>query len=326
MTIEKQITELLKEQDCVIVAGLGGFIANYIPAGINPVTHVFTPPCRQVAFNVALRNNDGILANHLVRTLGIGYAEAVAQIEKQSLAWAARLYRGEKISFDNIGHLYADKEHHIHFVPERNANLLDDAFGLSVFSTQPVLSQERPKQLVQKITRVSAVKSARKLPSSLKWAAILLPLAALSFWSAYNTGQMNNLHQNSATVIPAPAPREAAATANPFIETKKALETPVTELEITDIKIEAELPAIPETKVEPDHYFIIAGAFGVKENADNLVKSLVTKGYSAGIEGQNSNGLYLVSIEGFTEKEIALQKTQELRNGDFPGAWLLSKR
>lgn len=326
MTIKKQISELLKEQDCVIVAGLGGFIANYVPAAINPVTHVFTPPCRQVAFNAALRNNDGILANHLVRTLGIGYAEAVTQIEKQSLAWASGLNRGEKISFDTIGHLYADKEHHIHFVPEKGANLLDDAFGLSVFSTQPVLSQERSKPPVQKITRVSAVKSGRKLPASLKWAAILLPLAALSFWSAHNTGQMNAIYQNSATVIPAPAPTASQSIINPFIEVKKTVEAPATAIEITDKKIEAELPAIPEVKVEPDQYFIIAGAFGVKENADNMVESLISKGYNAAIEGQNSNGLYLVSIESFAVKEVALEKTQELRNGEYPSAWLLTMR
>lgn len=326
MTIENQITELLKEQDCVIVAGLGGFIANYVPATINPVTHVFTPPGRQVAFNTALRNNDGILANHLVRTLGIGYAEAVAQIENQSLAWAAGLNRGEKISFDNIGHLYADKEHHIHFVPERNVNLLDDSFGLSVFSTQPVSSQERSKQPAQKIIRTNAVKSRRKLPSSLKWAAILLPLAALSIWSAYNTGEMNNLYQNQATVISAPVPELSKSTANPFIATKEVLEAPVAEMEITDIKVEAELPVIPEAKVEPDQYFIIAGAFGVKENADNMVESLIAKGFGADIEGQNRNGLYMVSIESFSDKEVAQQRTQELRNGEFPGAWLLSKR
>ena len=326
MTIEKQISELLKEQDCVIVAGLGGFIANYVPASINPVTHVFTPPCRQVAFNTALRNNDGILANHLVRTLGIGYAEAVTQIEKQSHLWAAGLNRGEKISFQNIGLLYADKEHHIHFVPEKNANLLDDAFGLSVFSTQPVLSQERSKQPVKKIIRTSAVKSGRKLPSSLKWAAILLPLAALSFWSAYNTSQMSTMYQNTATVIPAPSPVVSRMIANPFIDIKKSLEAPVTEMEVTDIKIEAELPAIPEAKVEPDQYFIIAGAFGVKENADNMVEKLIAKGFGAFIEGQNRNGLYMVSVEGFSDKEVAQQRTQELRNGEFPGAWLLSKR
>lgn len=326
MKIEKEISALLKEQDCVIVAGMGGFIANYVPADINPVTHVFTPPSRKVAFNAALRNNDGVLANHLVRTFGIGYAEAVSVIEKQSVAWAIMLNRGEKVLFEGIGQLYADKEHNIQFAPEQKTNLLDDSFGLSTFSTQPVSGQERLQKSHQKVLRTNAVKSGRKLPATLKWAAILLPLAALSFWSAYNTGQVKNIYQNQASVISAPAQTSNEATANPFAGAAQKPESPTGEVRITDTKVEAEMPEIAEVKAEPDNYFIIAGAFGVKENADNLLESLVAKGYNATIAGQNRNGLYRVSIEGFADKEIALQKTEELRKGDFPGAWLFSLR
>ncbi len=326
MKIEEQISALLKEQDCVIVAGLGGFIANYVPADINPVTHVFTPPSRKVAFNAALRNNDGVLANHLVRTFGIGYAEAVSQIEKQSGAWAIMLNRGEKVLIESIGQLYADKEHHIQFAPEQKTNLLDDSFGLSTFSTQPVSGQERLQKPYHKTLRTSAVKSGRKLPATLKWAAILLPLAALSFWSAYNTGHVKNIYQNQASVMPAPAQTSNEAIANPFAITERLPEKPTKELLVTDTKIEVELSEPAEAISEPDSYFIIAGAFGVKENADNLLESLVTKGYNATIAGQNRNGLYRVSIEGFADKEIALQKTEEFRKGDFPGAWLFSLR
>lgn len=326
MKIENQISELLKEQDCVIVAGLGGFIANYVPAEINPVTHVFTPPSRKVAFNAALRNNDGILANHLVRTFGIGYAEAVSQIEKQSVAWAIMLNQGEKVIIESIGHLYTDKEHHIQFVPEKTVNLMDDAFGLASFSTQPVSGQERLQKPYYKALRTNAVKSGRKLPSSLKWAAILLPLAALSFWSAYNTGQVKTIYQNQASVMPAPAQASNEATADPFAVTERLPEIPAEELLVTDTKIEVELSELTEAKTEPDHYFIITGAFGVKENAENLLESLLAKGYKATIAGQNRNGLYRVSIAGFADKEIALQKTEEFRRGEFPGAWLFSTR
>ena len=327
MKIEKQISALLKEQDCVIVAGLGGFIANYLPADINPVTHVFTPPSRKVAFNAALRNNDGLLANHLVRSFGVDYAEAVSLIEKQSLAWAVMLNKGEKVIIESVGHLYADKEHHIQFIPEKTINLMDDAFGLSTFSSQPVSGQERLQKTYHKVLRTNAVKSGRRLPSTLKWAAILLPLAALSFWSAYNTGQVKNIYQNQASVMPAPTQTSNdAATANPFVAKERLPKTPAEELHITNTKIEVELLEPVEVKTESDSYFIIAGAFGVKENAENLVESLLNKGYNATIAGQNRNGLYRVSVEGFTDKEIALQKTEEFRKGEFPGAWLFSIR
>ena len=45
MKIEEHISELLFEHDCVIVPDFGGFVCNYAPARIDPVKHLFEPPC-----------------------------------------------------------------------------------------------------------------------------------------------------------------------------------------------------------------------------------------------------------------------------------------
>lgn len=325
MNIEKHLSGLLAEQDCVIVPGFGGFIANYIPAGINPVTHVFTPPSRQVAFNARLRKNDGILANHLVRSLEVSYADAVSLIEEQSVEWANTLNKGEKVVIQGIGLIFSDQENNLQFIPESNINLLDDAFGLTSFSSLPVLKHGSLQKANEKRIRSSAVSSARKLPSSLKWAVVLLPLAALSFWSAFNTSKVTDLYHNFASIIPAPAESPSSKTATPF-----AVEIPADENNAEAIlpvtSIEADVIATPEPIKVENNFFIIAGAFGVKENAEKLVETLKSEGYNASIAGQNRNGLFRVSIEGFSEKEIALQKTEEMRKGDFPGAWLLTLR
>jgi cell division septation protein DedD len=325
MNIEKHLSGLLAEQDCVIVPGFGGFITNYIPAGINPVTHVFTPPSRQVAFNARLCNNDGILANHLVRSLDITYAEAVAAIEKLSVEWVNILNKGEKVRIQGIGLIFSDKENNLQFIPESNINLLDDAFGLTSFSSLPIQKLGTLQKSSEKRIRTNAVSSARKLPSSLKWAVVLLPLAALSFWSAFNTNKVTNLYHNVASVIPAPAESSSTKTATPFAVNIPAAENNA-EVIVPETVKEAEVIATPEAVKVENNYFIIAGAFGVKENADKLVESLKAKGYDASIAGQNRNGLFRVSIEGFSEMEIALQKTEEMRKGDFPGAWLLTLR
>jgi cell division septation protein DedD len=325
MNIEKHLSGLLAEQDCVIVPGFGGFITNYIPAGINPVTHVFTPPSRQVAFNARLRNNDGILANHLVRSLDITYAEAVAAIEKLSVEWVNILNKSEKVIIQGIGLIFSDKENNLQFIPESNINLLDDAFGLTSFSSLPIQKLGTLQKSSEKRIRTNAVSSARKLPSSLKWAVVLLPLAALSFWSAFNTNKVTNLYHNVASVIPAPAESSSTKTATPFAVNIPAAENNA-EVIVPETVKEAEVIATPEAVKVENNYFIIAGAFGVKENADKLVESLKAKGYDASIAGQNRNGLFRVSIEGFSEMEIALQKTEEMRKGDFPGAWLLTLR
>ncbi|MBW6490147.1 MAG: SPOR domain-containing protein [Lentimicrobium sp.] len=335
MSIEKYISELLTEQDCVIVSGFGGFIAKYIPAGINPVTNVFTPPTRQVAFNSSLRNNDGLLANHLVQTLKISYSEASALIDRQSFHWTVALNSGAKVNIENIGLLFTDKERNLQFTPESSINFFDDAFGLSSFTSQPVEKMGSLQKASRNKVRSSAVPSGRKLPSSIKWAAVLLPLAALSFWGAFNTDKINSIYNNnSASVIPVPEYKPAKEMINPFLVTipksNTLAETTIAEVPVgppvETVVAEAEKPIIKEIKAEADNFFIIAGAFAVEENANRLVKKLKEKGYNSSIAGQNHSGLYRVSIEAFSEKEKALQKTEELRKGDFPGAWLLTLR
>ncbi|NTW24411.1 MAG: SPOR domain-containing protein, partial [Lentimicrobium sp.] len=75
-----------------------------------------------------------------------------------------------------------------------------------------------------------------------------------------------------------------------------------------------------------NNYFIIAGAFSIEQNAKNLVEDLKSKGYDSSITGQNRRGLYMVSLQGFNDKKAAAEKMNEIRNGEFPGAWLLSMK
>ena len=43
--LAKHIEVLLLENDCVIVPGLGGFIAHNRPACLTQTNHTFAPPC-----------------------------------------------------------------------------------------------------------------------------------------------------------------------------------------------------------------------------------------------------------------------------------------
>ena len=61
--IDNYICELLYDHDCVIIPGLGGFIANFEPARIIRKQHTIMPPSKKIAFNGKLKNNDGLLAD-----------------------------------------------------------------------------------------------------------------------------------------------------------------------------------------------------------------------------------------------------------------------
>ena len=54
MKVEKHISELLYDHDCVIIPELGGFVGNYTPAQIHPVRHTFTPPFKNIIFNIRI--------------------------------------------------------------------------------------------------------------------------------------------------------------------------------------------------------------------------------------------------------------------------------
>ncbi|GAP42422.1 protein containing sporulation related domain [Lentimicrobium saccharophilum] len=319
MDLEKYISSLLFEHDCVIIPGLGGFIANYTPATIHPVTHTFMPPSRQLAFNARLCNNDGILANAIASGEGITYAEANRLIESAVNGLLNVLGKKGEIVMAGIGRLTADRENNLRFTPEKGSNFLDDAFGLVPFTSEPVNREGLQEKISRSLTGSRALPAMRKLPSTLRWAAILLPLAAISVWSALNTGGLTRLKNNYASLIPAQSESPVQVnTGNPEVATYT-----VSPAEITPEPVSAPEPA---EAVKPDIYFVIAGAFSIQENAEKLVSDLRAEGYDASIAGQNSRGLYHVSAAGFSNKDLAISKVNELRHGKFPDAWLLTRR
>ena len=67
MKIAKYVGDLLYDYECVVIPGLGGFISEDSSVSINEVTHNFSPPFRNVHFNIHLRANDGLLVNHVAQ-------------------------------------------------------------------------------------------------------------------------------------------------------------------------------------------------------------------------------------------------------------------
>ncbi len=80
------------------------------------------------------------------------------------------------------------------------------------------------------------------------------------------------------------------------------------------------IPAIElEVKVQVNKFHIIAGAFGVKSNADKLYKSLLSKGYNPTKLPLNDKGLIPISFDNFSNRKdavIALRQLQMSENKD----------
>lgn len=92
------------------------------------------------------------------------------------------------------------------------------------------------------------------------------------------------------------------------------------------IPIELSNPINESTTLDSDkntsgEFQIIAGCFGVKENAENLVNELKKKSFSAAILDKNK-GLHRVTAGGFDSKESAEKALENFRSEGYSG-WIL---
>ncbi|MBK8848297.1 MAG: hypothetical protein IPO27_17865 [Bacteroidetes bacterium] len=130
MNIVPVIEQLLYKHDCVIVPEFGAFIASFLPAKINSQTQRAHPPCRILAFNSSLVNNDGLLANAIATQNKVSYPEACEIIAQATEKWFTELQAGKHLQMEHIGALYFNDFKALQFLPDSTINYLLDSYGL----------------------------------------------------------------------------------------------------------------------------------------------------------------------------------------------------
>jgi hypothetical protein len=139
--IDGYVRDLLYDHDCVIVMDLGGFIAHYHPASINESLRFITPPSKRIAFNTALRNNDGLLAHHISFQESLTYSEACALVKEYASNIRSVMERGGKYKLDKVGVLFMDHAGNTQFLPDTSTNFLADSFGLPIVQAVPIYQE-----------------------------------------------------------------------------------------------------------------------------------------------------------------------------------------
>src|SRR3972149_33808 len=190
MKVDKHISDLLYNYDCVIVPELGGFVCNYSSAKIHSVQHTFTPPFKNITFNSNLKNNDGLLANHISTTEKKSFNDANNIIHSFVSQSNEQLKNGKKVFIENVGSLFFDKESNIQFDPDASINYLTDSFGLGTFRSQ-ASKREGTKRLEKEFKDRVIIPQRdknrnKKIVRRIVVAAILLPFVLASVWVSIN--------------------------------------------------------------------------------------------------------------------------------------------
>jgi hypothetical protein len=303
MNIVADINELLIDTDCVIIPGLGGFVANYQSAMVSGNAHVqFMPPSKQLLFNTKLIQNDGLLVSKLSRKQNISYKVADEEIAKFVYEIKKQLHTGGSFSFEGIGILLLTANNVLSFQPTVAINLYADSFGLSSFMFPQLQYGIRAKQHVS--FNPTSIKRTVVVKKSIKRIAVVVPMLLLL--AILPTVYLKNVQQSSFSFF-----------SSSKIENNKVISSAVLRSKTKRNKI---LPVI----VPKVCYHIIIGCFRNERTAQTVSETFKAKGFKTSV--LTLNNMYKVSLQAYNDSNeayTALHSFQDA-NKQFADSWLLT--
>ncbi len=331
--LDKYIRELLLRHDCVILPGLGGFIANYRSAEFDASQKTAIPPSRQILFNLNLVHNDGLLYAHISKETGYGYKEVqdMAAVYFKTIKYEIR--KGLKFTIDELGYFFLNKAGKIEFTQEVSENLLLDSYGLSYLKYQEFdRIRARNVNFYRTIDEVSPVARQHRIRRWVYTSAAACLVAAMILVPV----KMGYLNVSSFDLSPVDSFKKE----QPVRELEiTGPESDATEFEFEAIGLEAEATG-PGSGEQPASlapaeqgktffaaevsYHIIVGSFKDYDNAQQLKHKMAEEGFEAEIL-TGENAFYRVSAKQFPQKEAAVTALSSIRNDQaYKSAWILT--
>ena len=294
MQLSKFISELLLEHDCVTVPGLGSFLGNFKSAHYDLENEKFYPPSKQISFNSQIKANDGLLAKFISEKSGLNYDDSLKEIHQEVLKITLNLKK-ESVLLKDIGELNLNKEENIVFTPLQTKNFLKDSFGLS-----PIFIKELTQEnsLNKKEIVLKPKLRSKFYQTAAVWACLIFGASSIY----YNVN-------------------------NDLLEQKLAYEQDLRQESFSKVqKAVFDLGSLPSltinVKRQASQFYVIAGAFRITKNAENLVSSLKMKGYDSRILPLNEKGLTPVAFEGFSQRKAAVTSLREIQAKENKNAWI----
>lgn len=311
MNIESYISQLLYRYQCVTVPGFGAFLTEIQSAQLIESSHSFFPPKKMISFNGYLKNNDGLLANHIAQVEKTSYEYAISAIQYEVFNWKKALQENGIFSIKNVGNFSLNADKNLIFTPYDQTNYLTNSFGLSAF-VSPMVKRELFEQKIEALEEnieenevITFIPERRRTSAYLKYAAIFVLGLGITGAVGYPVYQ-NHIAQE--TIIVEKSVQKQVQ--NKIQEATFFIETPIPAVTLT----------VKESKMS---YHIMAGAFRDQRNAEKIFKQLSSQGFKARRIAQNKYGLFPVLYGSYATFAEADKAKQEIRNTINPDAWVL---
>ena len=352
--LAQHIEALLLENDCVIVPGLGGFVAHYASATRVKEENIFLPPTRIIGFNPQLKMNDGLLVQSYMSVYGTNFSDATKMVERKVDELIATLHEDGKVDLPNVGEVRYTIHNTFDFAPYDNKITTPYLYGLDAFEMQELSALEKPStENVAYLTNAAAVVAAivlsfffstpientevveenyaKLLPDELFEKIEKQSLAITPIVVKQNTPTRKSANKQKGTqkkVVAPVAVREVKVGKTPAVsteaqaknETSKAVvtsETPKQNVQPVAVKQSVATPKRP--------YHIIIASVGTEQDAEAMAAQLVAKGFSTA-KAIVGDGKMRVSIESCGTEVEAYQALARIRQNEmYKNAWVLKK-
>lgn len=308
MQIEKHISDLLYRYQCVTVPGFGAFLTETVSAHVTGSASSFFPPKKVVSFNANVKNNDGLLANHVALKEKMSYELAVIKINDVVNEWTYLLQNRNHLVLKNIGEISVNNEMNWVFEPTNTVNYLTDSFGLTPF-VSPEITREVLKKEVEALEEKAPIiftPERKKDYSYLKYAAVFVVMLGVGGfgYKSYYDQQITN-----ETLLVEKNVQEKVQ--QQIQEATFMLSNPIPSVEL----------AIVEEKMP---YHLVAGAYRSEENANKAIAELNAAGFeNAKMLPLNKHKLYPVVYASFKTLNEAQSERRAIQKSHNTEAWLL---
>ena len=341
----QHITRLIARNNCVIVPGMGAFIAHNIPARYNVKEQTFTPPYRIINFNADIKIDDALLLSAYMEHDNSSYVQAEQSMRSDIGKLRNSLSDKGSVQFGELGMLSMDINSSIMFEPSANGIDDPDNFGLQPLFIETIHSQSektitiKRKELSRYIAGIAAIIlmfffvtpiSDRAYDNNIK-------ASLSSFASSEQISIMQQLVASSpeqaatkpeCEIAPVEYSTTKGVISNESIKTdiavpsKKTSENPV-EQTVTDA-IPSNTTVETSSSIEeaaPQRYYIIVASSPNEQNAQLAIQELTAK-HQAEYNVVKCGKRHRIAISSFSneqEAQNALPRYQAI----FSDAWVL---
>ena len=193
IALARHIESLLLKHDCVIVPNFGGFVTQQVSARFVEEEGLFLPPYRSVGFNGCLKLNDGLLVQSYMNAYGIGYVEALQQIEAAVAEVKAELHAIGSYELGGIGVFTLTLSGTYDFQPCEAGVVSPELYGLDAFvmrkeeeqvedvHEEDVVELERPVKFIERSETHYTIRISREVVNYV--AAAIVMLVCFFAWS-----------------------------------------------------------------------------------------------------------------------------------------------